>query len=154
MEVTTGVRAKLLSIAALDSYVAGKVYKDRLEDTLDGSGGRAVVVDVPTGWATPQQVNTQEYPIVRVRLWADHQRDADGNVTVYDGLTSARAMYRSMDSELHGVRDERWGATLDRAGLFVVTCQRWTEPVPSAEPERLGSEAACLQVLYALQVIH
>ena len=106
--------------------MGGKVWKYRLEDPVDGSGGRAIVVKRVGGWAGPNAVNTQEFPKIRLELWSDHSRDLDGDVAAYDGLTSAFAMFRAVDPLLHGVRDVRWGA------VFVVGCSRWSEPVPGA----------------------
>lgn len=154
MELEAGARAFLLSQPVVTGYVVDKVWKHKLEDVLDGTGGRAIVLKRAGGWTSPQQRNTQEYPKLRVELWADQERNADGTVKEQNGLTSALAMFRAVDPLLHGVRDVRWGE------LFVIGCSRWSEPLPGTSHDTSdvagenGSEASMVFVDYAVQLIH
>lgn len=161
MELTTAARRYLLSQAAVTGYVQTRVWKDRLEDVLDRTGQRAIVVKDAGAWSVPQRRNTQEYPILRIEFWADHTRHDDGTIDVEDGMTSARALYRAVDPLLHGVRDVRWGGD---DGLFVIGCSRYSEPLPITASELATGrpvptdsdayEAQGVAVLYAVQTIH
>lgn len=145
MEIEAGVRRLLLDDPAVSGYVGTKVWKYRLEDALDGSGGRAIVVSRVGGWTSPNELNTQEFPKLRVELWADQSRNEDGTISVNDGESSAFAMFRVVDPLLHGVRDVRWG------DLFVVGCSRYSEPFVDKSSD---FEAVRISVDYAVQVIH
>lgn len=167
MEVTTAVRKRLLAIPALVGYTtSGRVYTTRLHDAVDGTGHRAVVVSlVPGGWARPQQRNTQEYPIVRLTYWADHDRSG-GKIVTANGRANAMAMHRVVDPVIHGIRDEWWGGTEEEptTGLLIIGCSRWTEPAPAGDGALATGrptpgdgdsfEAQAVQVDYALQIIH
>lgn len=161
MELTTAARRYLLAQAAVTGYVQTRVWKDRLEDVLDRTSQRAIVVKDAGAWSVPQRRNTQEYPLLRIEFWADHTRHDDGTIDIEDGMTSARALYRVVDPLLHGVRDVRWGGP---DGLFVIGCSRYSEPLPIAANELATGrpvptdsdayEAQGVAVLYAVQTIH
>ena len=161
MELTTAVRRYLLAQSAVTGYVQTRVWKDRLEDVLDRTGQRAIVVKDAGSWSVPQARNTQEYPLLRIEFWADHTRDDDDTIAVEDGMSSARALFRVVDPLLHGVRDVRWGGD---DGLFVIGCQRYSEPLPmtgselaTGRPQPTDAdayEAQAIAVLYAVQTIH
>ena len=161
MELTTAARRFLLAQAAVTGYVQQRVWKDRLEDVLDGTGQRAIVLKDAGSWSLPQARNTQEYPLLRVEFWADHTRNEDGTIDVEDGMAGARALYRVVDPLIHGVRDVRWGGD---DGLFVIGCQRYSEPLPmtgselaTGRPQPTDAdayEAQAVAVLYAVQTIH
>jgi len=165
MELEAALRRQLLSLPVVTGYVQDRVWKFRLEDDIDGTGQRAIVVSRAGGWASPLPRNTQEFPVARIQFWADHTRNPDGTIATEDGQTSAWAMYRATDPLFHGVRDVRWGADGDgEGGMFVIGCSRWSEPredsVAALATGRPGStdsdrlEAACVVVDYAVQVIH
>lgn len=164
MEVEAALRRFLLDQAVVTGYVGTRVWKDKLEDVIDGSGQRALVVGRVGGWAPPQLRNTQEYPIVRVEFWADHTRNEDGSIRTEDGLTSCYAMYRAIDPLLHGKRDVRWGVTGSSEGLLIIGCSRYAEPRPLKEtalatgqprPTDADSfEAQAVVCDYAVQTIH
>ena len=164
MELIPAARRHLNDMEVVAGFVQDRVWKDRLEDLLDGTGQRAIVVKRGGGWAMPQPRNTQEYPLLQIQFWADHQRNDDQTIRVEDGLSSAMAMYRAVDPLLHGVRDQWWGATSSTTGMWVIGCQRYSEPMPLAEnalaigrpvPTDSDSfEAQCVVVNYAVQTVH
>lgn len=145
MEVEAGLRRFLLDDDTVNGYVAGKVWKHRLEDSIDGTGGYAVVVSRTGGWAVPDSVKTAEYPKVRLELWADPTRNDDGTIRQADGETKAFGLFRAVDPLIHGERDARWGE------LVVVSCQRWSEPYVG---DTADFEATKVIVDYAVQLIH
>lgn len=164
MELIPAARRHLMQMAVVTGFVQDRVWKDRLEDLLDRTGQRAIVVKRGGGWAMAQPRNTQEYPLLQMEFWADHQRHEDGTIANEDGLTSAMAMYRAVDPLLHGVRDQWWGTTDSSPGLWVIGCQRYGEPIPLSEnalatgrpvPTDSDSfEAQCIVVNYAVQTVH
>lgn len=169
MEVEVAVRKRLLAIPALVGYTTGaRVFKDRLDASLDGTGHRAVVVSRVGSWTShpPGSRNTQEYPLVRLTFWADHDRNSSGQMTKANGRANALALHRVVDPVIHGVRDEWWGGPDDdpTAGLLVIGCTRWSEPIPagngalatsrSRSGDAVSYEAEAISVDYAIQTIH
>ena len=169
MEVEVALRRRLLAIPALVGYTtAERVYKDRLEAVLDGSGRRAAVVARSGAWTShpPGSRNTQEYPLVRITYWADHDRNASKQMTKANGRANALALHRVVDPVIHGIRDEWWGGTEEdpTTGLLIIGCSRWSEPMPvsdgalaSGRPNAGDAdsyEAEGIFVDYAIQTIH
>jgi hypothetical protein len=148
VEVETAVRKHLIADSAVNGYVAGKVYKYRLELPIDGTGGRALVVRRLGGWTNPDVVKTSEYPLVALHCYSDHQRDSAQGIVTQDGEEGAWALYRTVDAVMHAVRDEWWP---DANGLSVITCARYSEPSLIAVRD---VEAAVVEVRYAMQVKH
>lgn len=161
MEVATAFRRHLLGHDPTTGYVQQRVFKYRLGEKIDGTGGRAVVVYPNNGWATPDPVTTQEYPILAVKCFADHDRDDDAQIREYNAEDKAMALYRVVDQRLRGIRGRWIGSVGQNPGLFVVTSQRWKEPVITTEKDRHGQQSGdplgdvvYAYVEYALQVIH
>lgn len=163
MEVETAVRRMLLTVPTVTGYVQDKVWKFRLEerDKVEGKGSRAIVVSRNNGWATPDPVRSAEFPILRLRLYADPDRDDNGEITTYNAEEKAWAMYRAVDPLFHNKRGVRWGGTESTAGLYVVTSKRHGEPSSTTAHEQHGhpsedplGDMAYVEVQYALQVIH
>lgn len=159
MEVEAAARRLLIADQTVNGYVNGKVFRYRLEEKIEGTSGRAIVVARNNGWATPDPVTTQEFPILTVKCYADPSRDSEGNIRSTDAEDGAFALWRAVDKLLHGKRDEYWGGPSN--GLRVVTSQRWQEPVLITERDRHGQTAGdplgdtvYVHGQYALQVIH
>lgn len=153
MEVETAIRFLLLADSTLNGYVVGKGYKHRLPLSFetDAPGGYAFVVARRAGgWSAPQDVNTQEYPLVELHWWADPDRDASGNITHLNAEEKAFALARVGDRLLHGVRGATWGTTSTRAGLTVLGCSRYAEGAPALTQ----GDAVAVVVPYAVQCIH
>lgn len=161
MEVDNAVRRYLRSLDVVKGYVgttdsgfADRVYRQRLEEPVDGTGNRAIVVKRMPGWAKPDSVTTQEYPVVLIEFHADNSRDANGEYDRLDNADNAMAMYRGVDPFLHGKRGVVWGT------LTVVTSARWAEPFTVTQEDTHGYErrslgdTAIVVVQYALQVVH
>lgn len=150
MEVEAAIRRRLLADPGVNGYVAGKVWKYRLPETLDGTGGRAIVVWRDGGWAQPDKVKTSEFPLVNVDCWADHSRDERGAMLSADAEENAWAVYRVVDMVLHGRLGEMWGE------LHVVTSARWGEPfvLGGRDPSVKAMQAASVRASYSLQVVH
>lgn len=161
MEIETAARKMLLGVPAVTGYVQQKVFKFRLEEKVDGTGGRAIVVERNNGWASPDTVTSQEYPILRIKMFADPDRESSGEIKMLNAEEKAWAMHRVVDPLIHGKRGMVWGASESNSGLLVVTARRWKEPVlvgphdlhghPSMDP--LG-DSVYVEADYALQVVH
>jgi hypothetical protein len=163
VEIEPAYRRALLAVPGVRGIVGSDgVYKRKLYATISGSGKRAIVVRSDGGWATPNQINTPEFPLLTLDFWADHSRRENGEQMADDNAENARAIYRVVDKLIHGVRGRHVGGMGSDPGLYVVTSDRWSEPV-LATPDSVKTwpaynmdlgDAAVLSVQYALQVIH
>lgn len=162
MEVESASRRLLLSDATVNGYVVSKVFKYRLEEKVDGTAGRAIVVRRSNGWARPDSINTSEYPILQVQCYADPDREPlTGAITTLNAEDKAWAVYRAVDRLMHGKRGVRWGAFGSDPGLMVVSSARWGEPFVVTDHDLHGTGTAdplgdSLYVMaqYALNVAH
>lgn len=161
MEVEAGVRRHLLNQDAVRGLVGGRVFKHRLEESVDQKGLCAIVVKRNGGWATPDPIQTQEYPLLVVEFWADHSRNADGTFDRRDAEDRAWGMYRAVDPLLHARRGDRWGIFGSNPGLIVVSSARWSEPLLITEDDQHRTSGAAImgdsvmvRAQYAMQVIH
>jgi len=160
VELEAAVRRMFLNDDTVRGLVGDRVFKHRLETKVDGTGDRAVVVARNNGWATPDPVQTQEYPILGVKFYADPDR-TEGEIVRMNGEDKALAVYRAANGLLHARRGFRMGAWGSDPGLMVVTVARWAEPVTVTERDRHGmsagdplGDAVYVYVEYALQVVH
>ena len=144
MELESAVRRHLLSCQALNGYVAGRVFRHRLEEKVDGTGNMAVVVRRGRAWAPLDTVRIVEFPTLIVDFYADPSRTVDGLISQADAEDRAFAMYRAANPDLHGARDEWWGAWGSNPGLLVISCHRLTEPEVSDGPVGGGSRAGAI----------
>lgn len=164
MEIETATRRHLLTLPSATGYVSGRVYKFSLLDHVQGTQQRAIVVRRSNGWATPDTVQTSEFPILVLDFWADPTRDGEGNKAADDAADKAYAVYRAVDKDLHGVRDEWWGAGGSNPGLRVVSCSRWAEPFHLTSQDQHGSgpkfdgqavgDCAVVVAQYAIHAVH
>ena len=162
MEVEAAVRRVLLGDPTVNGYVVGKVFRNRLEEKVDGTGGRAIVVARNNGWATPDPATSQEYPIVVLKFYADPDRDVySGGVQRSNAEDKALAVYRAADKLLHAKRGVWMGAFGSNRGLMVVTSARASEPVVVREKDRHGEgsgdplgDSLYVMVEYNMQVVH
>lgn len=127
MEIEAATRRMLLADPTVNGYVAGKVFKFRLQE--QPTGGRALVVRRIGGWTAPGQ-GSQEYPLVEVQCWADHTRDAEGLMVTADAEENAWALYRAVNPLMHDVRNAWWGAMGSNPGLLIIGSYRSGEPIP------------------------
>lgn len=159
MEVTTAARRHLLRLDSLRGYVDLRIFKHRLEEKVDGTGKAAVVVKRTGGWASPDPINTAEFPVLLLEFHADPSRNEYGEITVSNAEDRAWAMHRVVDPFLHGKRDEWWGGIGSDRGLKVVSSARAEEPTLTAQADQhagappLG-DAVFVSARYALQVVH
>lgn len=128
MELETAARKYLLTDDTIRGYVVSgtetRCYKHRLETPVHGSGKIAIVVSRNGGWAQPDEVQTVEFPVLRVDVVADPDRDVDGGIRVMNGEDKAAAVLRVVDRLLQNQRGVMWGGP---NGLLVITCGRWRE---------------------------
>lgn len=126
----------------MNGYVVGKVFRHRLEEPVDGTAGMAIVVDRNNGWATPDPVKSQEFPILRLKCYADPDRDAQGQIARLNAEDKAWALYRAADRLVHAAqRGARVGAIGADPGLMVVASSRSKEPALVTEKDRHGVTA-------------
>jgi hypothetical protein len=161
VEVEPAVRRRLQDNLTIRGYVGDRVYKGKLDEHVDGTGQRAIVLRCDGGWGQPDPVKTLEYPVLYVDFWADRSR-RDGQATADDARTNARAVYRAADPLLHAYRNTRWGAFGSDPGLMVVSSTRWSEPTHLDATSAHGGtwlgtplgECSVLTAAYALIVVH
>lgn len=125
MEVNSAIRRHLLSLDEVRGHTGTKIWKDRLEEGIAGTGGKAIVISEQPWWATPDPTNTNEWPTVWVDCYADCTRDGDGLVRATDALDKAKALARIVDRHLHAARGVRWGEYGSNPGLTIVSCARY-----------------------------
>lgn len=163
MEVETAFRRHLLGDATVQGYVAGKVSKWRLDAPVDQTGGRAIVVERNNGWATPDPVRSMEYPILRVKMYADVDRDDLGAPARANAEEKAWAVYRAVDPAMSNLvlRGTRVGAFGSDAGLMVVSCARRSEPMLVTMKDQHGQmsgaplgDSVYVLAEYNLTVVH
>ena len=166
MELVPAARRHLQADLTIRGYVSDAVHAWTLHDHVTPHGRRAVVVRTSGGWAQPERRSGGEFPLLYIDCWADVTRTATGEREGDDAITNAWAVYRAVDRVLQGVRDQRWGAVGSQAGLTVVSCERWSEPVPQtagdthagenvALPYRVPiGEAAVVTTAYAVHTFH
>jgi hypothetical protein len=167
VEIEPATRRRLLDDPTVAGYVDGKGFTHRLHDGVDvgETGGRAFVVRRVGGWATPDPVTSQEYPLLSIDCYAGDSRDAGGNITAFDATSGAFALWRTIDAVLHAPeRGTWWGAIGSNPGLLVVTSQRWGEPFAetgsallsarASTGEVLGEHATLVSGRYAIQCAH
>lgn len=146
MELDSAARHRLLDEPPVTGYVVRKVFKFRLMEALQGSGGRAVVVKREGGWSQPDQARTVEYPLLIVQCWADPDRE-NGELSVGNAEEKAWALWRTVDPCFHMVRGARWGLSTDppRDGLMIVRSSRWSEPRCETSSSSLSDRGASLE---------
>lgn len=154
MEIESAARKKLLTIAALTGYVGTKVFRHRMLEDVEGTGGSAVVVRRDGEWTRPQMVNTQEYPILVIECWADPDRDPKGGIARGNAEDKAWALHRVIDPVLHGIRGQLWGASEDNVGLLIIGCDRWSAGSVIVAPPKEGRQSVFVQSKYAVQTVH
>lgn len=160
MELEAAARRWALADATITGYVVQKVYKYRMMESLDGTGGAALVLKRDGGWTQPDSVQTAERPTLIAQCWADADRDGDGFMLTGNAEEKAWALYRAVAARFHGVRGQRWGVTADNPGLMVVSCARWAEPIVSfqgnlhaGDPDKtLIAEGAIVTAKFAVQI--
>lgn len=139
MEIETAARRHLLGLQAVAGYVGQKVYKFKLLDHVDGTGGRALVVRRNNGWSAPPTIGRAEYPTLVVECWADCSRTPDGLPAADDAVDNAYALYRVVNEEIHTVRDQIWGAGGTSEGVRIISCVRDAEPFHMTASDSHGS---------------
>lgn len=162
MEIEPAARRLLLNHPAVRGYVQDAIYTHALKTHVDQTGKRALVVRSSGGWAQPERVHTDEFPVLYVDCWADCTRDAAGKRRADDAISNAKALYRVVNPLLHARRGQRWGAYGAHAGLMVVSCVRWSEPVVQTRDMSQGGMAygvtlgdtAVVTASYALDLAH
>ena len=163
MELLTAARRYLLEWPDTASLVQQRVYKERLGVVLDGTGLSAIVLTQGAGWASPDRVQSIEFPRLVVDCIADPQRDPTGAITVLDAEDKARALTRAVMPAFTfpRLRGERIGGFGSRPGLLIVSSQMWAGPRPlragdyhtNAERQAAG-DTVLVRTEYALEVAH
>jgi hypothetical protein len=150
MELVTAARKQLLRDTGIKNLVVDRVWKWRLEESLEGTGQTAIVLRNGGNWSKPGK-NSQEYPILTVECYADHSRTPDGSYPVLDREDRVMQLIRAVDRIFHQVdREVRYWPEGDESGLLVLGSFRGTEPTDVVE--RHG--VAVSRITYDVQVVH
>jgi hypothetical protein len=162
VEVETAAKRYLEQELTVRGMVADRVYKRKLEEHVDKTGKRALVVRRDGGWTSPDRVQSSEYPVLAVDCWADNSRDAEGLKMGDDAEDNAWALYRVVDPLLHRIRSAWWGTGGSREGLRIIESTRWQEPWCQTKAESHGGvaysvelgESAVVTARYAVWTAH
>jgi hypothetical protein len=146
VELEVAGKRYLESQLTVRGMVGDKVYKRKLEEHVDQTGKRALVVRRDGGWTGPDRVQSSEFPILVVDCWADVSRSPDGLKLGDDAEDNAWALYRVVDPLLHRVKNAWWGAGGTREGLRVIEVTRWQEPWCQTKNEAHGGVAYSVQL--------
>ena len=125
MEIESAARWECLQDQTINGLAAGRVYRHRLEFPVEGTGGHALVVYREGGWATPDRINSLDFPVLVFDCYGDPTRDPTGLTIREDGEDKAWALRAAIDRRFHARGDEWWGARGTNPGLRVVTCRRY-----------------------------
>lgn len=158
MEVTSAARRELLAIAEVRGHVGQSVFKWRLDESISGTSGKAIVVSEQAAWATPPERGSSEYPTLWVDCYADPDRNAGGTVATANAEDKALALARVVKRHWHGIRGVFWGAVGSDRGLQVVSCEFVSRRVIEAggqheDREVMGDTVMC-RLVFALHVSH
>jgi hypothetical protein len=165
VEIEPAARKRLLEDPTVRGYVDGDgVYKHQLLQHVDQQGTRRIVVRRSGGWGSPDRVQSSEYPILAVDCWADCTREngPGSPKRSFDCIENALALYRVVDSLLHRVRNQWWGAYGAHEGLRVFEVTRSREPFPITKDESHGGrffgvelgESCCVTAEYNVWCAH
>jgi hypothetical protein len=105
---------------------------------ISSTGESMIVVRQIGPWAVPNRHNTMKFPRIRLEVWSDPSRDADGNISAKDAEERALALSAVCDNFLHLTAgpEATWGSTR------VLTSYRLDEPVPISIPVTDGAVMA------------
>lgn len=160
VEVETAFRRLFLDDATIRGYVRDGVYRYRLEERIQGTGGRALVLRPGSAWAAADPVKTSEFPTLEVEAYADPDRDAAGNMTAANAEAKAKALSRAVTNAMANLRIRgTWvGGIGSQRGLYVISCRPWRLPLTisasdehgPAGPESLG-ETVKVRSVFAIE---
>ena len=139
------------------------MFKFRLGEQIDGTGRAAVVLTRGPGWASPDQVQSTEYPRLFVDSLADPTRGPAGEIMVQDGEDRAFALAMTIRPWFRypRLRGERMGSFGSRPGLLVISSQQWAEPrlIRASDyhtilERKQAGDVVAVRTEYALEVVH
>jgi len=130
VEVETAARRYLLAQSAVAAYVGTKVFKFKLEELINGSGGAAIVLNRVSSWAGSNPVNSSRFPILAVDVTTDSSRDDLGEITTVDATDKAYAATGVVIPlfTYPSLRGQWIGAVGSNPGLYVISSAMWREP--------------------------
>lgn len=130
MELTTAARRYLLGVPTVASLVQQRIYKDRLDEAVNGTGRAALVLSRQPGWGGRDPVQTVEFPRLFVDAHVDPTRNDTGEVEVRNGEDRGFALVRAVNRAFTypTLWGQRMGGFGSRPGLMVVSCQPYVEP--------------------------
>jgi len=129
VEVDAAARRMLLADDTVRGYVIDKVYRDRLGEPLEGTGGRALVIVRGPGWAGPSRQQPTRFPTLITKSYADPDRDEQGDIAVANAADKAYALDGVLNRLLHNVQEAYWGAKGLNPGRLIISSYRASEPV-------------------------
>lgn len=156
MELTTAARRYLLGINDVTSQVQQRVFKWRLEEPIEGTGSPAIVVSQLGGWATPERVNTQEFPVLAVDCHADPDRGPGGEIAVDNAFDKAFGLARAVRPWFFypHLRGTWMGGIGSNPGLMVIECAPYTDPYIREGHEQEQGDVRVVRTEFAFVVVH
>lgn len=123
------------------------VFQNALLVTIEQTSSVAAVIWHAGGWSGANIHNTLSFPRLGLDLYADPQRDADGNPAKFNGETRTRivAAYKTIDRHLHMAAGGQayWGT--------VRICGSTRLAEPSIHDVKDTDGTLRLQVFYAVE---
>jgi hypothetical protein len=157
MEIESAARRYLLSLQPVTGYVGQKVFKFRLQEPIEGTGGLAIVVNRQSGWAAPEQIGTTEKPRLSVDCWADPTRVVgSGEIQALDAEDKAYALARVVRPYFcyPYLRNVFIGAVGSNPGLRVVDSDCNIEPRLLEDHATDRGDTVTVRIEFALSVQH
>ena len=106
---------------------------------VEGSQRSWIVVNEDGTWTTPNEHNTLGFPRIKIDIWSDPIRNADGSVKQFNARTKIKAIAKLVNKHLHTVdmADNNgmpfvWGTAAEistKTGVVVAASQRLTGPL-------------------------
>lgn len=102
--------------------------------TVEGSSSAAVVMAVRGGWATPNRHNTARFPRLQAEVYADLDRNLEGNPIVRTAEERAGDVYDALNLVFHrpDAKGFYWGN--DSGRLRIVSSVAGDEPTVDEVP--------------------
>lgn len=119
LDLVTAARRHLVADTALAALVGTSpafqvwVFRWRPYVIVEGTGQAAVVLAQRAGWQSPNMHNNMEFPRLQVEVWADLERDVNGNPASRTAEDLASDVLREVSRILHHPRGDlqEWGDT-------------------------------------------
>lgn len=157
MEVEAAARRYLMRDPTVAGYVQDRVYKNEAP-LLDSSGQSWLVVSRGSGWASPDDVQSAEFPRLIVDCTSDPDRE-NGLIVRDNAADKAYALARVVTPlfTFPNLRGRYIGGIGSTPGLFVISASKYAEPrlrTPADQHPPREGDTVTVRCEFALMVVH